>query len=195
MDFNFLKEIKLVNYTPAEKGKTSKNPTGLALRIYANGKAYPSLDLVKEFNLEYGENTYGLDIFDAHSWGLYPKDQPNVMFVTPVKRSEPKIDLFGTRRSEETSVVDQGPNADWVIEMASRVVGHPLDGIEYIDLVLDTTVPVVTPDNIYYIPKTVARGEKKGTVTVVRRENLHLFPAEVIVKLTEAVEEEITTNN
>lgn len=191
--FDFLKTITIKETVAVkEVRKTTKNPEGFCLRVYSNGKVYPSEALVKEFNLEYGENSNGLDFVEAHKWGAYPKDRPNLIFVTPVNRTEPKIDLFGTKRSEETSVLTQGVANMDLWEAAVRIYGTPAED-NFIDIMVDVDTPIKTEDGIFYLPKTVARGDKKGTTTVVRRENIVLYPAFPKVMVT-ATEDEITIN-
>jgi hypothetical protein len=189
MGFDFLKTIKLQDTKQVVSRKVTKTPEGMALRVYANGRVFPAAKLTETFNLEYGEDTFGLDYLEAHAWGAYPKDQPNVLFISPINRKEPKIDLFGTRRTPDTSVLTQGPLDkglwDLVVKIFPEAKGHI-----YVDLMVHGD-GVTTEDGIYYLPKTVSRGDRKGTVTTVRRENIALFPVtcelgpEVVVKETE----------
>ena len=125
MNFDFLKNVQLSvpeTKTKAEKpGRTAapKNPEGLTLRVFANGKIYPSQELVNIFELEYpdksdGVPNFGLDVFKSTDWGMFPVNAPQkYIFIAPVLKDSPKVDLFGSVKYNEdgtpvNSVLEQG---------------------------------------------------------------------------------------
>ena len=205
MSFNldFLTNVQLnvpENKVKAEKpGRTAvtKNPEGLTLRVFSNGKIYPSQDLVTLLNLEYttkdtATNNNGLDIFKSTDWGMFPVDAPQkYIFIAPVPKDSPKVDLFGqVGYSEEgrpkNSVMEQGGGSfgEQMLEMISEVYGITLEKGSFLDLEVKSEVVVKSPNDVYFIPKTVARGEKKGQITVVRRENISVMPLVPCAEIT-----------
>ena len=103
--YDFLKTIKLTDPGRVRAPK-SNNPTGMTVRIFANGEVYPSQELVDKFNLEYlpatNENpSYGFDIVDSLTWTPLASAPRMILFgVTP--KTLPKVDLFGPYRDWET---------------------------------------------------------------------------------------------
>lgn len=211
MNFDFLRNVQLSvpeTKTKAEKpGRTSviKNPEGLTLRVFANGKIYPSQELVDMFNLEYPTKdsinpNNGLDVFKSTDWGMFPVNAPQkYIFVAPVSKVSPKIDLFGSVKYNEdgtpvNSVMEQGGGTfgEQLLEMITEIYGITLEKGSFIDMEVNADVIVTSPNDVYFIPKTVARGEKKGQITVVRRELITvmpLVPCSEITNTSENVEE------
>ena len=214
----FLKNVSLqsnsVVKTPAARAKSvsDKNPTNADLRIFKNGAVYPSVALVGLFSLQYvakncEEKGNGFDVFKSTAF-LNTKHWPaehKVIFIASVPKSEPKVDLFGATVYDEndqpkSDVLTQGAVTAGVeiLEMIKEVYGLEIkEGESFIDLVIMKDVPFNTDDNIYFIPKTVSRGEKKGQTTLIRREDLTLFPlvpaSLVQGENTPAAEEETVT--
>jgi hypothetical protein len=190
MSFDWLKNLKFKEERPV-KPVASKNPEGLTLRVFlTSGRVFPSQELVDRFKLEYGvEGECGIDFFTAHNWGIYPKSQPNALFLTFVPRTEPKIDLFATRRSEETKVIDQAPVSRDLVEAIKQVYPSAVtNDTPFLDLTIREEDGITTEDGLYFIPKSVARGEKKGQLVAQRRENIVLYPASVqVITDTEVV--------
>lgn len=185
MSFDFLKSIRFKEETPAEKPSVGKNPEGLALRVFTNGKVFPSPQLVEKFKLEYGvEGECGIDFFTAHNWGIYPKTSPNIIFIAFTPRTQPKIDLFSIRRNGTTSVMDQAPSSPELLE-AIKLVQPSTDLVanKFVDLVVED-IAVQPEDGICYMPKTVVRGERKGQLEAFRRENVTLYPVRIVVATT-----------
>jgi hypothetical protein len=177
--YDFLKSLKLKETTTTDKPKTEKTPEILGLRVFKNGRIYPSKALVERFKLEYGvRGECGIDFFSSGDWTLYPKDQAPVIFVAFVPREESKISLFSSYKKTETtekpSVLTQGPKAPELLELVKTT--YKRDDVLFIDLAVDVNIPVTTLNGIYNIPKTIARGPKKGTATYIRRENVVLYP-------------------
>lgn len=217
MNFDFLKNVQLSvpeNKAKAEKpGRTAvaKTPEGLTLRVFANGKIYPSQELVDRFDLEYQRKDSllsgnGLDVFKSTDWGMFPVDAPQkYIFIAPVLKDSPKVDLFGSVKYNEdgapvNSVMEQGGGTfgEQLLEMISEVYGITLEKGSFLDLEVKADVVVKSPNDVYFIPKTVARGEKKGQITVVRRENITVMPlvpcaeiANILNNVDEVSDEEV----
>lgn len=176
----FLKSIKFKEPTKQVLNISSKNPTGMTLRLFRDGRIYPSKELVDHFNLEYslepGE-TNGFDIVDSLGWKAYDQSLQRVIFVAPVDKELPKVDIFGTSRSAETTVMTQGPIIEGLWEMVMTAYSLNYQGHErFVDLTVAIDTPITTEDGIYNLPKKVQRGEKKGQTTYIRRENITLYP-------------------
>jgi hypothetical protein len=194
MSYNFLKNLVIKEIVPTRK--LTKTPEGVSLRVYPSGRVFPSTELVRLFGLEYDatnkEAGNGIDFFEAHAWGAYPKDQPNTIFVAAVPRTEAKIDLFDSRRSE-TSVIEQGPiNKDlWTLITKldpTAATAKAVDLQVIVDAAFNTT------DGIYYVPKVITRGERKGQATTIRRENITLYPLSILVPVEASVASDVDVN-
>jgi hypothetical protein len=189
--FDFLKSLKLVEETTTKT--TSSDPgEGLILRVFANGRVKPSKALVEAFKLEYGvDGDCGMDFFSSNDWSTYPKTEKPVIFSAFVPRTEKKISLFGSYRLVEPekriSIFSQNVKTPelWELIKSTYAINEAL----YVDLVVNTELGVKTENGIYNIPKRVAKGEKKGQATYVRRENIILYPL-IPVALTESKEVE-----
>lgn len=200
MNFDFLKSVELTTpETSARTGRVAaeKLPSGLMIRVFASGKIYPSKELVEVYSLEYAakdstELRKGFDVFSSKNWPMFPMNAPeHYIFVTVVDKKSPKVDLFGQVGYEEdgspkSSVLEQGGGsfgADF-LEMIKDVYGIEIPKGEYRDFELRTDIPIKSPNDVYFIPKTVARGANKGQVTIVRREYTPAIPL-IPVALTE----------
>ena len=197
MNFDFLKNVELVvpETTKAVTRNTAdKTPEGLALRVFANGKVYPSAKLVSQFGLEYANKdsvvkTNGLDVFKSADWPMFPVNPDNpLIFIAPVSKGEPKIDLFGQvgyneDNTPKNSVMEQGGGSfgKELVEMVESVYGITLEKGEYVDLEVKEEYKIKSPNDVYYIPKTVTRGARKGETSVIRRENIDVMPLAPIV--------------
>lgn len=219
----FLKSVKVqAPEQPVRKSsgvRKQRNPENADLRVFADGSIYPSASLVKRFGLEYGNKPaedqptvgFGFDVIDSNQFLAILATPERCLWVSPVARTESKIDLFNTVKYNE----DGTPNCS-VLEQGSKTFGEkvliPLlkeaygveftDDKRHVDLKFygvpqedGTEAPFTLPNGktIAFIPKSVQRGENKGTETVVRRENpsfwcLHL--AEVQEESGANVEEE-----
>ena len=190
-NFDFLKNVTLtVPETSAKTtSKVDKNPTGMKLRVYASGKVYPSQELVDALNLEYCSKesdsvNNGLDVFKSIDWGMFPQiPGQDFIFVCAVPKSSAKVDMFGQVGYNEdgtpkVSVMEQGGGTfgKELVDMIETVYGITIEKGQFIDLELKTDVVIKSPNDVYFIPKTVSRGEKKGEVTVVRREYVNVMP-------------------
>ena len=198
MNFDFLKNVEL-NVVPAKTSevrapKVQRNPDKLTLRVFASGKIYPSQDLVDLFNLEYVPKdstgtANGMDVFKSIDWPMFPASAPDqYIFVGIVPKKLPKVDLFGQVGYEEdgspkSSVMEQGGGSFGAqfLEMIKEVYGIEIEKGSYKDFAVGIDLKIKSPNDLYFVPKTVARGEKKGEVTVVRREAIDIMPLIPIV--------------
>jgi hypothetical protein len=224
--FSFLKGVTVQEeITPAKKSggvaRKERNPaaTLLAIRLFANGSVYPSQALVDKFNLEYkkatitkeGEkNNYsfsegagnGFDVIDSRHWGGY-KAAGDMLFISPVVRTEPKVDLFKVVNYNEdgtptSSVMDQGAatfGKEVLIPAVKELYGIELsEDKPFVDLIVTSELAGVNvteafkPKAGYYnFPKRIVRGSKKDSFSVERRENpvvYALVPQELLQENT-----------
>ena len=183
MDYSFLSNLTLVD-TGRLRTPKEKNPTGMTVRVYANGEVYPSQELVKKYNLEYvnkdsTEKANGIDVVDSSDWTPMASQPRMILFgITP--KQEAKVDLFGSCKFNEDgtpkgSVMNQGPTSAELLEL-TRSLGFLNEDQKYVDLLLLEQYPINTKDGLSYIPKTVSRGPKKGEKTYERRENVVYYP-------------------
>lgn len=177
--FDFLKNITFKENLGV-KLNMDKNPTGLKLRLFKNGRVYPSEELVTRFKLEYGvEGGNAIDYFNTKEWGPYPKDAPEAVVIGFSPRTEAKLDLFGytrKKKGEEASIMQQGPEAVGLWELIVNTYKlTDIDNWPYIDLEVNMDIPIKTEDSIYLLPKKVSRGKNIGKLTYQRRENINLF--------------------
>lgn len=181
--------------------KESKNPTGLTIRLYANGEVYPSEEAVNHFDLNYYHKDvmsgHGFDVVDSKTW-LPLTDQPRMLLFGWVSKHEPKVDLFAATRHEndgtpKANVLEQGTVSTKLLNLVKEM-GMWTTGVKFVDLVILTDYPVVTDNGIALIPKEVERGENKGKATYERRENETFYPVDVVTDglNVENVEEETT---
>lgn len=186
----------------------NRNPENADIRIYKDGSVYPSAALVAEFDLAYRrkEETGG-QAFDVFKSADFPNTQSwteeeRVLFIAALDRNEAKTDLFSGSKFDEAGlptadVFTQGSNTfgKGLLENIKEVYGEEPGEVGYIDLVILRDYPFTNPDGIYYIPKVVSRGDKKGESTIVRRENLTLYPLAPASVLSEPAGEEPSTEN
>lgn len=203
MDLSFLKNVQLkpIEVKTAEKRVRTvegKNPTTADIRVYNNGKIYPSLALVDEYKLEYAHrdasaeavenNEFGFDIFSSLKWGMIMGQLPQeLIFISPIAKSEPKVSLWGACRFNEdgtpkSSVVDQGMSSfckDEFMPMLTAVYGIDWENTRYVDLVINREEIIQSPNKVYHLPKVVSSGPKKGKDDYITRENIIITPLTV----------------
>lgn len=190
MNLDFLKNV--VVETP-ETVKTprvakDKNPTGgLILRVFKSGKVYPSEELVQHYDLQYknrnsSDQGYALDVFSSKNWAQFPADAPeNYIFINSVRRGSPKADLFAScgyddNGEPKSDVMTQGGGSfgKSLVEMVESTLNITIE--DYVDLTVDTSIAIPSSTGVYYLPKVVSRGENKGKIDAVRRENVVINP-------------------
>lgn len=192
---DFLKKVQLKSNSEvkAPTARTSsavaKNPEKAHIRIYKNGAVYPSQKLVDKCNLQFVAKDAevkgnGFDVFSSKDFLNTKHLDTSVIFIAMVPKDAGKVDLFNSTKYNEdgspmADVLTQGAATAGaaILELIENVYGVTIpQGENFIDLMIVTENPLNTDDNIYYVPKVVSRGEKKGQVDLVRRENLTLYP-------------------
>lgn len=222
----FLKNVQvIVPATAPKKGggaRKERNPVNADIRVFADGSVYPSLELVQRFNLEYGNKPAekedptgnGFDIIDSDEFRQWIVVGRRCIWISPVPRSESKVDLFGSVGYDKdtgeavSSVIDQGPvtfGKATLLPLLEQVYGLKLqenedklmvfpDGKRYVDLKFygsdEKNTPFFLPPGktVAFIPKAKQRGEEKGTPTVIKRENPEfycLYPVDAPEEQTE----------
>lgn len=190
MNLDFLSEVKLAK-TEVKTRATSIDTvpaTGAALRLFKDGRIFPSAQFVEDWSLEYvskGEAVgNGLDIIDTDHFTSYPKTAPRIAMVALASKDLPKVDLFGSvgyneDNTPKTSVLTQGSKTTGaaLITMLEEVYGVQLfaNDERFVDLVVSTEHGLTTPNGIYQLPTKVARGDKKGQLDYKRRTNTELW--------------------
>ena len=183
MDYSFLEGLTLVD-TGRQRQPKEVNPTGLAVRVFANGNVYPSKELIERFNLEYTTKEEqgtrnGFDVVDSTDWAPTAHLPRMILFgVTP--KTEAKVDLFSSCRytddnQPKSSVSSQGSDCQTLLNLI-RSMGYLTEDQKYCDLQIVITHPITVQDGIANIPKVVERGERKGEKTYERRENITFYP-------------------
>ena len=219
MNFDFLNNITL---EAVETKKTTKKvtvklpPNNVDLRVFANGKIYPSEAFAKRHSLDFSprvtitipeDNTSktivqgcGLDIFKSEDWHMWPKEAPSLLFAAIVPKSEPKVALWGscqydTEGAPKSSIMTQGTNTfskTILLDYLKDVLNVVWEATEFVDLKMaDTAVPSPNDSGVFYLPKTVTSGPRKGEPDAVRREGISIFPLVLAEKETEENAEEV----
>jgi hypothetical protein len=190
---SFLEFLGNVEAAPKEKApatKKERNPVKAEIRVFKTGAVYPSAAAVEKFNLEYPAHDAapgnGFDVIDGRVWANLKSANP-ALFISPVSREKGKIDLFGMCTYNDgvpaTSVMTQGSKTFGIelLQMIKEVYGiEPTEDKDYVDMLIieDNDLQEVLDaqtKGIYYLPKTISRGEKAGQPTYVRRDNATIY--------------------
>ena len=123
------------------------------------------------------------------------------VFAAVVPKDSSKVDLWGSCRFDEdgnpkSSVLTQGSNTfakNTLFPLITEAYNVNWEEVEYVDLVMDPEHTVKSANNIYYIPKKVVSGPRKGQDDVVRRENINVMPLILMPSPDELVVNEATT--
>jgi hypothetical protein len=209
--FDFIDDLELEEISGtasgAKFGGVQKNPTDADLRLFSDGKIYPSKDLVNRLKLEYQKKDsnlpeYGFDIFSTEQWGQYQAaaerylektghTMPNMMVISRVSKHSPRVDVFGSTTYEadgspKASVLTQGSSTfgKELIDILAETWGYdPFgNGEVFIDLQIewDKALPS-TKNGIYNVPKKVKKGKDAGKYSYVRREKAEFYPLTLYV--------------
>lgn len=207
MDFSFVTEVTLDEIVPGTR--TGRAPLAVTipenadLRLFKSGRLHPSIAFATENNLEFmnlpkkGEESpieNGLDFFTSLDWGMVKGKLPQeVLFISVIPKSLPKVDVFGQTRYEEdgspkASVFSQGGGKfvkSRLLDMITVVFNINWETTSYVDLKVAPQV-VKSSNGVYHLPTLVASGPNKGEVTYKTRNNIVINPvglvhAEVIV--------------
>jgi hypothetical protein len=213
-NLDFLSNVTLETVkVETKKVSTDKLPIKADIRVFANGKVYPSiafaakhaLDFVPRVNVaEEGqpENLVlvgnGLDIFRSSDWGMIADKLPKeILFVAVVPKAEPKVDMWGSCKYDKdtgepkSSILTQGSNTfakTVLVGYLENVLGVVWEAVEYVDLVVVTEHTMTSSNNVYHLPKTVSTGTRKGEADSVRRENLSIHPLVLAPKEVEVLD-------
>lgn len=212
MDLSFLTDVKLEAVKKAApKGRTviPKLPETADLRLFANGRVYPSKTFAERAGLEFMPkeitevegNTIativgnGLEIFSSKDWGMIKGQlSQELIFCAPVPKALPKVDMWASTKYNEdnkpkASVFTQGVNTfakERLVPMVADIYGVNWEETEYVDFKVVEDSVMVSPNNLYHLPKIVSTGKDKGKSDYIRRENLTVCPLVIeFVKLNE----------
>lgn len=131
----------------------------------------------------------GFDVVDTEDFPSFKSPQ-RLLIIAPVPKDQLKVDMFGTVSYTDTmtpisSVMDQGAatfGKDFLIPTLKEVYDIDLnDENPYVDLIFvgkegpDSPEPFFADKDIVFFPKKVARGEKKGEMTIQRREKPEIY--------------------
>lgn len=208
---NVKAEVKAVNTTSPTGKKKERNPITADIRVFKTGAVYPSAKLVQDFELEYQDKDsatpgFGFDVIDGRIWANLKTDAP-ALFIAPVRRDLGKVDLFASCTYDENNkpvveVMEQGATTfgKQLLAMIAEIYNvAPTEEQDYVDLNL-VAIPEVnallksTTNGILHLPKTVSRGDNKGTATYVRREGQTVYgfvPVQLLTEEADQVEAEI----
>lgn len=243
-----LEEQPIPKKGPGGKAKQwNPDPTILAVRLWKDGSVFPSQALVDQFNLEYKtatitkiplplkegqpeeeqkyKNEYyyvagpgnGFDVIDSRQWPGFSADG-NSLFISPVQRDQPKVDLFSSVGyndnpevedfgTPKTSVMEQGANTfgkSTLLEAVKDIYGIELgENKEFVDLLViakidEFDISTTFSKPLTFLPKIIVRGDEKGKADLQRRENaiIYLFaPASVLEPDNEETENTSSTTN
>ncbi len=138
----------------------------------------------------------GLDVILSTQWKSFNASvEGKMLFVAVTPKKEPKVDLFSSTNYEETGkpktiVSEQGANTYGnavLLPALKEIYGIELtkeEGKDFVDLVifesLGSGLEVMNITEHYskpitFLPKVVSRGEDKGKLDYVKRENVKIY--------------------
>lgn len=223
MDLSFLLDVKLEAVKKvAPKGRViaPKLPENADLRLFANGRIYPSKAFAELANLEFmpkipatpkdGEEASdectvvvgnGLEIFSSKDWGMIKGQLPQeLIFCAPVPKTLPKVDMWASTKYDDdnnpkASVFTQGANTfarERLVPMVADIYGINWEETEYVDFKVVADSVMVSPNNLYHLPKIVSTGKDKGKADYIRRENLTVCP--LIIEAVKLKDQELAVS-
>ena len=204
MDLSYLSDITLVSAPKVASTKATiiKLPENADIRVFHNGKIYPSADFAKKADLEFKPKETlvpgskaevvgnGMDIFSSIGWKMLPQELATpVLFAYIIPKSFAKVDLWANTKYEDdkptSSVFTQGSNVfsrSKLLKMLEDTYSIDWNKVEYVDLVLKTDIVIPSVSGMYDIPKTSKT--KDGEVfKPIRRQNISISP--LVVEHTE----------
>lgn len=203
ISFDFLDSMPLkeIDKSPVSVVGGKLPAAGADFRLFADGSIYPSQDLIQKDQLEFqakesGIPEYGYDVFLSTDWSQYPG---TVKFpcIAKVSKHEPRVDLFGQLKynkdsTPKSSVMTmrstQAEDLIRYLEESYCDAGETLFAHRtYVDLKINTARPMKTANQIYNLPKVVAKGKNAGQKSYTRRENIVVYPLEIIVESSSTV--------
>lgn len=153
-----------------------------------------------------GNPGFGFDVIDTRALNGY-KAEGDLLLISPVKRGEPKIDLFASTVYDEngnpkSKVMDQGAltfGSQVLVPAIEELYGikfhkaatdtsGEVEGVQYVDMVVTEEIEGVNvvekfSKDILFAPKRIVRGERKGQSDYVRREHATVYgfvPAQLL---------------
>jgi hypothetical protein len=203
MDLSFLKTVEVKEVAAKAKASrisVAKTPVeGASFRVYKTGKIFTAEVIAKDWNLEFSSKEEveeggdlviagnGLDIFQSVDWQMITVPTPMLFVAVVPRHKNSKIDVYGSTTynedgSPKRSISSNTVSAfgkDFLIPALESIYGVNFEEVDYVDLVMQTEFPIVSPNNMYAIPKTVSRGENKGDLVYLTRKNINVFPLTV----------------
>lgn len=198
--FNFLKNLQVSENPKVTRTgvRKDRNPVLADIRVFKTGAVYPSANLVQKYDLSYpvrvkdAEGKWqkpenpgnGLDVIDSRHFNMQGAE---FLMVAVVPRTEGKIDLFAQGGYDaETgepikSVLEQGSTSfgEYLIQLAKEVYNVDLNDKDFIDFQVSESEQLnemlKVRNGIYFVPKVVSRGPKKGELSYERRENVQIL--------------------
>lgn len=207
MNLDFLKDVKLeVVKKTASKARTTvvKLPVEADLRVFSNGKVFPSESFATKYELEYQPKANiaeegkepnlvvvgnGLDVFSSKDWGMIAGKLPqDLLFCCAVPKSSAKVDMWASTKYDENdvpkaSVFTQGAatfGKKQLLPMISDTYGVDWETVDYVDMTVSIDNVITSENGIYHLPKIVSGGAHQGEQTYIRRENLTICPLVVV---------------
>lgn len=201
ISFDFLKDMPLkeIDKSPVNVNGGKSPAAGADFRLFADGSIYPSLERIKQDQLEFqnkdSEATeFGYDVFLSTDWSQFTS---TIKFpcIAKVSKHLPKVDLFsrskynkdGTPKSPLLNVKStQGEDLIKYLEESYCEPGESLfAGRTYVDLKINYTTPLPeTATKIYNLPKRLLKGAEAGKMVYSRRENIIIYPLEIVESST-----------
>jgi len=124
----------------------------------------------------------GFDIFLTTEWGQIKVDKKAIL-VTIVDIDEPKLDispLFTYDADFNVYTCRPSKGSYKLLGLLEDLLGK--QNSYHIDL---SDITLSSPNNLYYIPKVITRGTNKGKNSYVRRENISVYPIQLLENLNE----------
>jgi len=134
------------------------------------------------------DTSNGIDIMNSADWTQKQNwgSNPDLILAAISPKRSGKVDLFATCTTEEDgspklSVLEQGAatfGKESLLPLVASVYNAVPNEEGFIDLEFVEAYPLhqVVSNKIFMFPKRIVRGEDKGKLEYVRRENVSLFP-------------------
>lgn len=178
--------------------RATKVPEGMEAHANAIVPGPTEAKTRKVFTYGEGGPGNGFDVFSSSDWGQF-KGDGKIIFVSPVVKTEAKVDLFSTVGMDEkgkplNTVLDQGAatyGEQTLLPMLKEMYDIELgEEKEYVDLEIVESIEGFDivgnySRDIMLLPKKITRGADKGKADYVRRENQKVYalvPVEVLAE-------------
>lgn len=194
-DFLATMPLKEIDKSPSNVAGGKSPIPGADFRLFADGSIYPSSACVFRDNLEFqnkdsGLPEFGYDVFLSTDWGQY-NSPVKFPCITKVSKHADKVALFARTKynkdgTPKSSILNlQTSQGEDLIEYLKESYLEPGEALfahrTFVDLKINFNTPVLeTANKIYNLPKKVLRGKDAGKASYVRRENIVVYPLEII---------------